>query len=246
MTTADHVPGVSGPVSKIFGLVMYLISQGAVLIWALFLCDVGLFKINHGSMVAPSIAWLTNIGLILLFGAQHSMMARAGFKNIVTRLIPAHLERSTFVGISGLALLAMTVLWQPLPEVVYRADGIVRNAVWVGYGIGWVLVVVSTMLIDNKALHGLRQSFTGNPAESSDELLTPSLYKLVRHPMMLGFLIVIWATPDMTEGRLLLAATMTVYLFVGMHLEEKALVSHFGKIYDEYKNKVPMILPWPR
>ena len=235
-----------GPGSKFFGFAMYLVSQAAILIWALFLCDIGPFKINHGSMAEPTIAWAINIGLIVLFGAQHSVMARVGFKEIVTRLVPAHLERSTFVGISGLVLLAMTALWQPLPGAIFQLEGMARTTAWVVYGFGWAIVVVSTMLIDNKALHGLRQSFSGDAMESSGELLTPSLYKLVRHPMMLGFLIVVWATPDMTQGRLLLASAMTAYLFVGIHFEEKALVRHFGKAYEDYKNPVPMVLPWPR
>ena len=236
----------AGPASKIFGLGMYLVSQAAILIWALFLCDIGIFKINQGYVAAPSTAWAINIGLILLFGIQHSVMARAGFKNMITGVVPAHLERSTFVGISGLVLLALTALWQPLPGVIFQLDGMARTAAWIVYGFGWAIVVVSTQLIDNRTLHGLRQSFSGDATESSGELLTPSLYKLVRHPMMLGFLIVLWATPDMTQGRLLLAAAMTIYLFVGMHFEEKALVRHFGTAYEEYKNTVPMVLPWPR
>lgn len=246
MTSGANVPAISGPISKLYGFVTYLISQGAIVIWALFLCNVGLFAIDEGGPIAHSTAWAVNSGLVLLFGVQHSIMARDSFKQLVTRLVPPHLERSTFVGISGLVLLAMAALWQPLPDMVYQISDSARIAAWTVYGTGWLLVVASTMLIDNMALHGIRQSFSGDTTEASDKLVTPSLYKLVRHPMMLGFLIVIWATPDMTEGRLFLATTMTVYLFIGMHFEEKALLRHFGTAYEDYKNRVPMILPWPR
>ncbi len=237
---------VSGVKSKLYGFSMYLISQAAIIIWALFLINVGPFQIDTGSSVAPATAWSINIVLILLFGVQHSLMARDSFKEKITRVVPHHLERSTFVGLSGLTLLAMAILWQPLPDMVYQLHGPASIAAWIFYGIGWVLVAVSTMLIDNRALHGLKQSFSGDATDSTNQLITPSLYKLVRHPMMLGFLIVIWATPDMTTGRLLLATSMTFYLFIGMHYEEKALVSFFGASYEDYQEKVPMILPWPR
>lgn len=247
MTSRSETATSSGPLSKAYGLGMYALSQGAIVVWALFLCNVGLFKIDAstGSQSVSS-AWAVNLGLILLFGIQHTVMARGRFKERIVKLVPPHLERSTFVGISGVVVFAMAAFWQPLPGVVYQLDGASRLAMWGLYGLGWVIVVIATMLIDDKALNGLTQSFSGNPTDTGGELLTPSLYKLVRHPMMLGFMIVFWASPDMTQGRLLTAVAMTLYVIVGMHFEERALLQSFGSEYEAYQKRVPMILPWPR
>jgi protein-S-isoprenylcysteine O-methyltransferase Ste14 len=150
------------------------------------------------------------------------------------------------VGVTGVILFAIVVFWQPLPEVVFHVTGAARVPFWIAYGIGWSIVVASAMLIDNKHLHGIRQSFSGNPSERTEHLVTPSLYKVVRHPMMLGFLVVLWASPDMTQGRLLIAAVMTMHILIGTRFEERALRRRFGREYEEYCERVPSLLPWPR
>lgn len=246
--SAVETRSAAGVPSRLFGITAYAASQGAVLLWGLFLANVGPFRIDGRGISGEnaSLAWAADLGLVLLFGLQHSAMARPGFKARITKLVPPHLERSTFVGVSALVLLAMAALWQPLPGVVYAVDGAAAVGLWILHGLGWALVVVSVNLIDNLALHGLRQSFSGDPSEGTGELVTPSLYKLVRHPMMTGFLLVLWATPHMSEGRLLVAISMTFYILVGVHFEERALMRAFGRAYSDYRERVPALLPWPR
>ena len=132
-----------------------------------------------------------------------------------------------------------------MPKLFYQLHGLGRTAIWVLYCIGWTLVVVSTKLIDDKALHGIKQSFSGNASQDSEHLMTPSLYKIVRHPMMLGFIIILWASPDMTQGRLIMAILMTFYILIGIRFEERALIRKFGEEYKQYKKHVPAIIPSP-
>jgi protein-S-isoprenylcysteine O-methyltransferase Ste14 len=235
-----------GVLSKLYGLVMFLISQVAIVLWLLFLRNAGPFKIDGGEPVSGVWPWLVNAGLVAAFSLQHLVMARTGFKRFLTKMIPAHLERSTFVGVAGLLLLAIAAFWQPLPAEVYSVNGWASVLIRIAYVLGVVLVVASTLLIDARALHGLKQSFSGTARLPGDRFVTPSLYKVVRHPMMTGFLLVLWATPDMTHGRLLIAATMSAFILVGIQFEERALLRRFGDEYAEYKRRVPALIPWPR
>jgi protein-S-isoprenylcysteine O-methyltransferase Ste14 len=237
----NETPGVF---SKVYGLTMYISSQVAIVLWAMFLSNRGPFRIDVGELADPSVAWSVNIGLVMLFAVQHTIMARESFKRWFASMIPPHLVRSTFVGLTGAILLAITVLWKPMPGIVYQLSGIWANIMWVIYALGWITVIVSTNLIDNLELHGVRQSFKGLKRERTNTMKTPLLYKVVRHPMMLGFLMVLWGTPNMTIGRLLIAVGFTVYIHIGIRFEEIALTKEFAEEYKNYQERVPALFPF--
>lgn len=191
-------------------------------------------------------AMLVNLGLIALFGLQHSVMARSGFKTGLTRVVPPVLERSVFCLASAVVLVALYCLWQPMPALVWdvqSAGG--RMALWLLFAVGWLIVLVSTFLLNHFELFGLAQPWrnlrgTAAPVESFS---TPGFYRAVRHPIYAGFVLAFWATPTMTQGHLLLAAGMTVYILIGIRYEERDLVARFGAQYSAYKTKVGMLFP---
>ncbi len=159
--------------------------------------------------------------------------------------MPPHVERSTYVLASSLLLILLFWQWRPLPEVVWEVGKPLAAGPWVLFGVGWVLVLVSTFLIDHFDLFGLRQVVLYASGESyrPPPFRTPALYEVVRHPIMLGFLIAFWATPTMTWGHLLFAGMTTAYIFVGVLLEERDLKNAFGGTYEEYRRRVGMIVP---
>ncbi|HEU4782450.1 MAG TPA: NnrU family protein [Ktedonobacterales bacterium] len=199
---------------------------------------------------APAaLALLVDVGFILVFGIQHSVMARSGWKKRWTTIIPPVMERSLYVLIASCILLAMFWCWQPISGVIWQIDGPpIRSIV---YGVclaGWVIVVLSTFQIDHFELFGLRQMWQALRHQSPRpaEFKRPFLYRIVRHPMMVGFLVVFWATPTMTVDRLVLALGMTIYILVGISFEERALRRQFGVTYEKYQAEVPQLIPLPR
>ena len=189
---------------------------------------------------------LVNVGLLGLFGLQHSVMARPGFKKWWTRFVPKSVERSTYVLFASLALILLFWLWQPLPGTVWELDaGLGRSVLWGLFGLGWALVLVSTFMISHSRLFGLKQVTDRLRGEeiSSPEFETPGLYRHVRHPIMLGFVIAFWAAPSMSAGHLLFAGVTTGYILVALQLEERDLVERFGERYRRYRERVPMLLP---
>ncbi|MHA6576038.1 methanethiol S-methyltransferase [Pseudomonas yamanorum] len=205
--------------------------------------------IDDGITLDWLLAALANIGLISLFAVQHSVMARKGFKARLTRVIPATIERSTYVLISSLILGLMFWLWQPITASVWTVDSPLARALITGlFWTGWAVVFVATLLISHFDLFGLRQAIDHlrGTAPRAQPFKTPALYKVVRHPLYLGFLIAFWATPDMTAGHLLFALAFTAYIFIGAHIEEKDLVALFGETYRRYQKEVGMVLPWRR
>jgi protein-S-isoprenylcysteine O-methyltransferase Ste14 len=192
---------------------------------------------------------LLNLALLALFGIQHSIMARPGFKRWLTRFVPEAAERSTFVLATVICLVLLYVYWTPMPGVVWS----VSSPIWstlltAAFFAGPALVVVSTFLIDHFELFGLRQAwarFRGQPMPAP-RFDTPSLYRFVRHPIYLGLLITFWATPSMSIGHLLLAAVWTPYLFVGLGYEERDLILVFGEEYRAYVLSTPTVLPFGR
>lgn len=190
--------------------------------------------------------WLVDLSLVMLFGLQHSVMARAGFKAWLTRLVPKHLERSTYLLATSAALITLMALWQPLPAPVWRVDDrlAARLLTIIALG-GWGLVLFTTFLISHVDLFGLRQIYLqvrGQPY-APVAFRTPSLYRRVRHPMQLGVLIGTWFSPAMTVGHLLLASGMTAYVLIGLYLEERDLVRNFGERYRAYQKSTPKLIP---
>jgi protein-S-isoprenylcysteine O-methyltransferase Ste14 len=206
-------------------------------------------SIDSGSPGAGAEAVLINLLLIALFGIQHSTMARPGFKRWWTRIVPKPIERSTFVLITSLLLWLLFWQWRPIPSVVWRLDHAFARIILSGlFWVGWGLVFYASFLIDHFDLFGVRQvylhlrgrSYTHSPFK------TPLLYRLIRNPLMLGFIIAFWATPVMTCGHLLFAVGMTAYIFIGIAFEERDLTRFLGEDYQRYRTRTPMLLPWPR
>lgn len=227
----------------------------SVIAYALFLGTIGYFVLFVAGIVVPKTvdrgsgplgpALLVDMLLLLLFGLQHSIMARTSVKRRLERVVPQALERSTFVLASGLVLLLIFWLWRPIPAIVWYADGtsatVARAALWGGV----ILAVASTFVFSHTELFGLQQPYRylrgGPPAASGFRI--PLLYRVVRHPMHLGMLIVLWATPVMTTGHLLFALGMTVYVLVGIRFEERDLIRAFGDEYRAYRLEVPALVP---
>ena len=202
--------------------------------------------IDSGASVSPMHALVVDLALMSLFAIQHSGMARQGFKRLFANFASPALERSTYVLLASLSLILLFWQWQPITAVVWQIEtpALGRAAV-AGHFLGWLIVLYSTFLISHFELFGLTQvvtHFAGRLAEPM-KFKTPGLYRLIRHPIYLGFIIAFWSTPVMTLGHLLFAAVTTAYIFVGIWLEERDLVAQFGEEYRRYRQKVAMMLP---
>ena len=193
-------------------------------------------------------AVLINLGLLGLFAIQHTVMARSGFKHWLTQFLPASAERSLFVFLTNLTLIALVWLWKPLPGVIWEVGGSAATLLQILFFVGWGIVLLSTFLIDHFDLFGLKQTFfyaTGRPY-AGPEFKEHLFYKLVRHPLMLGFLVTFWAAPVMTMSRFFFACVTTVYILLALHIEERTLVELHGDDYRDYQRRVRMLLPIPK
>lgn len=197
--------------------------------------------------IVPSI--MIDLLLLGVFAVQHSVMARPGFKAAWTRIVPQPIERSTYVLFSNLALILLFWQWRPLTQPVWVVGNALAHDLLVGLFVaGWLIVLLSTFMINHFELFGLRQVFhnmRGRMAPSMAFRMV-ALYRIVRHPIMLGFIIAFWATPSMTLGHLLFAAVTTIYILVALHFEERDLVAGLGEDYVQYRTRVRMIVPLPR
>ncbi|HLT91168.1 MAG TPA: isoprenylcysteine carboxylmethyltransferase family protein [Woeseiaceae bacterium] len=194
-------------------------------------------------------AFAIDAGLIALFGLQHSVMARPGFKRAWTRIVPKEAERSAYVLVASAVLVILLWQWRPIPTpVIWQADTAWTAAIgWSVMGLGVAILLWATFLIDHFELLGLRQGWDtlrGQPLHSP-AFVTPWLYKLVRHPQYLGWLMIFWGTPTMTAGHLLFAAGMSVYIGIAMRFEERDLSRHIGEPYRRYREEVPALVPLP-
>ncbi len=241
---------VAGIGSVVYAVVCYAVFLGTFLYAVGFVGNVLVPRsIDTGPQAPLPEALLIDVLLLAGFAVQHSVMARAGFKRWWTRFVPAPVERSTYVLTSSLLLIVLFIAWRPLPGEVWKVSNPVgMSALYALFAAGWMLALVSTLLIDHFDLFGLRQAYlymTGAPY-SSPPLRTPGFYRIVRHPIMLGFLVAFWATPTMTWGHLLFAGMTTAYILVVLPLEERDLVAFFGEEYRQYQRSVPMLLPIPK
>lgn len=196
-----------------------------------------------GSLVR---AILINSALLGAFAIQHTIMARKPFKRWIVQFIPAAAERSTYVLIASLILLATFYAWQPMPDIVWQASGEMAQLLLTSiYFLGWFLVFFATFLINHFDLFGLRQVYLELRDRRYRPLVfrTAGLYKFVRHPLLLGFLIAFWSAPVMTQGRLLFALLTTAYIFIGIQFEERDLEGEHGSAYRAYQQEVPMLIP---
>jgi len=221
-----------------YGIANYTLGVAALVYLIAFLFNLYVPKtIDSGLSENDVAATLADIGLIALFGLQHSIMARRGFKSWLTRFIPPAAERSTYMLATALVTFTLCLSWQPLPEVIWQAQNPVVSHILLGIGLGgWGLVLVSTFLINHFDLFGLRQVVMNFAKRAYTHLpfKAVALYRYIRHPIMTGVFIGIWVTPMMTVGHLLFALGMSVYILVGVYHEEKDLIREFGDKYRRY------------
>lgn len=232
-----------------YGAVAYLAFLASLLYAIGFLAGVVVPKgVDDGTVVPAWQAVLVDAALLGLFAIQHSVMARPAFKRWWTGLVSPAIERSTYVAAATALLALLLWQWRPLPEDVWAVQqGWARAVLWAGYLLGWALLVLSTFLISHFDLFGLRQVLARARGNRYTEpgFRQPYLYTLVRHPLMVGFLIAFWVTPDMSAGRLLFAIGGTGYILIGVRLEEHDLKQQLGEPYERYLETVPRFVPHP-
>jgi protein-S-isoprenylcysteine O-methyltransferase Ste14 len=230
-----------------YGVLSYLIFLVAFLYAIGFVSNLVVPKtIDSGQQVPWGEALAVNLLMLGLFSVPHSVMARPAFKRWWTRFVPSPIERSTYVLASSLLLALLFWQWRPIPGMVWEVQQPVgASLLWGLCAAGWLVVLISTFLIDHFDLFGLRQVylFATGRSYSSSPLRNPLLYRIVRHPIMLGFIVAFWATSGMTWGHLLFAASTTAYILIAIQLEELDLRAAFGGTYDQYRQEVSMILP---
>ena len=233
----------------IYGIVSYALGVASLLYLICFLGNIVVPKTIDSAPVggvAPAV--LVDLILVALFAFQHSLMARPGFKERWTRIVPKAAERSTYVLLTGLVLALLCWQWQPIAGVVWNVEGAVgKGLLQALFWLGWVILFAATFMINHFDLFGLRQVYL----RLKDQPYRPvpfvevALYRFVRHPIMLGLLIGLWATPSMSVGHLLFAAATTIYIFIGIFLEEHDTRQALGEDYETYRRQTRMIVPLP-
>lgn len=231
-----------------YAMFCYAAFQATFVYFILFLNGVVVPKgIDDGVARSLPIALALNLGLVVLWGLQHSVMARKSFKERWTRIVPAHTERATFCLASVVALMVVMLGWTPTVGAVWEVDSaLVRNAIIGLQAAGWILLLAASHEIDHYELFGLKQPFYAMKGKSMPEhhFQTKRIYRFVRHPIQTGVFIGMWAAPTMSTSHFMFASLMTVYILVGLYFEERDLVRQFGDRYRRYQRTVPRLLPW--
>ena len=239
---------MSRSVYLVFGALCYLIFFATFLYLIAFVGDLPFVPrtVDRGPEAALPAALAIDLALILLFGLQHSVMARQGFKKAWTKIVPQPVERSTYVLFSSAVLIMLFLFWRPIPQTVWSVENDVGAALlWALFAAGWLVVLTSTFLISHLELFGLKQVYLNmrGRAAAAPQFRQPFFYKLVRHPLYSGFFLAFWATPVMSVGHFVLALGMSGYMLVAIGYEERDLVGHFGEDYENYRRTVGMLAP---
>ena len=217
----------------------------AVSVWlAGFLLDIGTIR-TSGADTPWAQAAAIDILLISTFGLVHSVMARPAFKRRWTRIIPEAAERATYVLQSSVLLAVIMLFWQPIPVTIWSAEGMLADTLIAVFFGGFALIVIATFALDHWEFTGLRQAWSNVTGQmpTKPQFRTPLPYRIVRHPLQLGILLVVFSAPQMTADGLLFAGVMLAYMLIGLRFEERALLREFGEVYAAYRNRVPMLLP---
>jgi protein-S-isoprenylcysteine O-methyltransferase Ste14 len=232
----------------ILAMIAYAIFFATFLYLIIFVGDFSFatITVDEGPQAPIATAVVIDLALIALFGVQHSVMARQGFKRWWTRVIPPSAERSVYVLMASAALIVLMTSWRPIDAVVWNVTSpLLYDLIWVAFWAGWATVLLSTFLINHFELFGLQQAWLHvrgrEPAPPS--FRTPLFYRWVRHPLYLGFFIAFWATPEMTAGHLLLASGVSLFMLIAIQYEERDLVGYFGEDYEDYRRRVGMLTP---
>jgi protein-S-isoprenylcysteine O-methyltransferase Ste14 len=233
-----------------YGVISYVIFFGTFLYAIAFIGNFGVPRTLDGAAEGPlAIGLAIDLLLLLVFAAQHSIMARKWFKDWWTRVVPKVIERSTYVLLSSLALILLMWQWRPLGGMIWSVDDPFGRLVLRGlFAFGWLLVLFCTFLINHFDLFGLRQvwlNLLGRPYNTLS-FVTPGPYKLVRHPLYVGWLFAFWMTPVMTLAHLVFSLATTAYILLAIQFEERDLVREHGETYEDYRRAVPMLVPVPR
>jgi len=239
---------MSRTATLLFAILAYAIFFATFLYLICFVGNAGFapVTVDRGPSAPMAMAVVIDLALIALFGVQHSVMARPAFKQRWTQVVPHSAERSVYVLLASVALLILFWFWRPIDMVVWDLTGTaLAGILTLLFWVGWLLVLLSTFLINHFELFGLQQAWfnlRGRQA-AAPQFRQPLLYKYVRHPLYLGFFLAFWAAPRMTAGHLLLAAGMSVYMLIAIRHEEHDLVGLFGKDYEDYRQRVGMLMP---
>jgi protein-S-isoprenylcysteine O-methyltransferase Ste14 len=239
---------MSRVLALVYGIVIYALFFVSFLYAIGFVDDLVVPKtIDSGVQGGLAAAVVIDLLVLGVFAIQHSVMARPAFKRAWTRLVPKPVERSTYVLFATAALILIMWAWRPIPTVVWSAgQGGMATALTVLSLLGWGMVLISTFLINHFELFGLRQvwAYVSGSEIPAPTFREPVFYKIVRHPIYLGFIIAFWAAPTMTVGHMIFAVATTLYILIGIWFEERDLVGYFGDSYVEYRRRVTMLIPF--